>query len=467
MSGVQLTIGGGSGSTGGVISISPEFGGATSVPGSIAAVLQQYLAGIDPAGLAVFTTVGGAQTVPASATNVVVETPGTVSLTGAASTSFALFGATSNVNYSVSDGGATSIYAGGGDDTLTLRDGGVATLNATIAASGNDTLNLIGVGNVFSTVVSGATASYDIGSANSTITAEGNATVSIGFDGPSEAGHVYFINNSTAAATVFSSVFTGGQTAQSNVTAFGGAGGGFFDGGQGGGSLPNLEVGGAFGSVTVSSTGVITQVSADSSAGAVTLVGSSAGDILDAQGGGAQNDFFGGSGSETMIAASSTGSNLFQLGLNYPGLRLPTTDGLVSTDGSGQQNFFLGKSDGAQLYGSTVTGSTNVFTVVSDTVTAAGGGVYTMGGGNFGIHNFTPGNDFVLLADNADTANGTASILNIYQDPATTVSASALYATDIALTDGTVIKLYGVAATDVQSATGGGAAHNQTFIFTK
>ena len=480
----QLTIGGAFNGVTGIVSVPSGFVGAASTAGSINNLLQEYLNNISggvttgavsfqnndliggsnfsvpgsgSTGFEEFTNTdsaggvtggslaGGAYTVSPNANYLAVEAPGTFSLTGAASTSFALFGANSNVNYSVSNGGPSSIYAAGGSDTVTLRNDGTVLLNDTLYSAGKDTMNLFGEGSVTATSTQNANDYYMIDQTNATITAEGNATVGVHFLSRNSGGTLDFINNSSAAATVFASVFLNGttaSTASTNVTAFGGAGGGYFDGGQKTGPLSNLLVGGEVGSVSVSGSGVITQVSADSNAGAVTLVGGGDGSILDAQGGAAQNDFFAGSGSETMIAASTTGANLFAVGLQYPGLGEPQSNGVVSTSGSGNQTFVIGNSAGATLYGSTATGATNNYFVVSDS---------TVTGGNFSIYNFFPSYSQLILSNATGIAPGSASINAIYQDPADTIAGTAGYNTVISLSDNTTIKLYGVSVGSVST----------------
>ena len=482
MSASQLTIGGAFNGTTGIVSVPSAFVGAVSTPGSINHLLQDYLnnitggvttgavsfqnndimggqnfsvSGSGATGFEEFTNTdsvgatipgsmsGGAYTVSPNVNYLAVEAPGDFSLTGAASTAFALFGANSNVNYSVSNAGPSSIYAAGGIDTVTLRDDGSVPLNDTLYSAGTDTMNLFGAGSVTATSTQNANDFYMIDQTNATITAQGNATVAMGFLSRNSGGTLDFINNSTVSANIHASVFSNGTTAANNVTAFGGTGGGYFDGGQKTGFVSNLLVGGAVGSVSVSGSGVITQVSADSTAGVVTLVGGGDGSILDAQGGAAQNEFFAGSGSETLIAASTTGANFFALGVGYPGLGQPQSNGVVSTQGSGSQNFFLGNSNSASLYGSTATGASNNYFVYSDS---------TIQGGTFNIFNFTSQSE-VLLTNGSGNAGGTASIQAIYQDPADTVAASAGYNTIVQLSDNTTLKLYGVSASSITKFT--------------
>jgi hypothetical protein len=495
----QLTIGGGFNSQNGVVSVPSAFPGSSTDPNSINYVLQQYLLQIaesisvtgsgganfinddivaNPTVSAIVTVAGaneeleeftntdssggvtagsisGSYTVDPAATYLAVQAPGNISLTGSATTSFALFGSQSNVTYNVSNGIASSIFAAGGSDVITVRDDGTAQnlLDDTIVSAGNSTINLYGEG--AAAVTTGGNDFVQVDQTNATVDATGATTV--GWLSHNSGGTLDFVNNSTVPAYIQAGVFANGQTDKTQVTAFGGVGGGYFIGGQGGGSLPNLLVGGAPGSVSVSGTGVITQISADSTAGAVTLVGAVNGDILDAQGAG-QNDFFAGSGSETLIAASTTGSNLFQLGLAYPGIGAPQSNGVVSTQGAGTQSYFLGNSAGATIFGSTASTAFNVFNVVSGPI-AAGSDV-TAGGGTFSIFNFAPGTSSILLDNYTGTTGGSASIAagGVFQDPANANIA------EIELTDGTTLKLYGVQASNIASTT---LPSGQTFIFEK
>ncbi len=472
----SLSITGGANATTGLVTVPSAFSGAATAGGGINALLQDYLNGVssqlggsmgldndDIASgggdytvsgtggmLQEFTNVDSTGGVASGSvtssyltpygTNLVVEAPGSETITGAnTATNFALFGANSNVDYTITNPSPSTIFAAGGADSITLLDDGVDTLTAALYSAGNDTMNLWGAGNATATSDTGANDTYNIDDANATITANGNATVSVFWRNSNSGGTLDFVNNSTNAATIYSSVFNG-EAAGTHVTAYGGGGGGFFVGGQGNGSLPNLLVGGAVGSVSVDSSGAITQVSANGSAGVVTLVGASSGDVLDAQSGLGQNDLFAGSGSETLLAASTTGSNLFQLGLTYFGIGQPPSDGVVSTDGSGAQSIFLGNSNGASIYGSTALGATNNYLFVGDSTT--GGGVFT-------IENFSSANSAIYLINSTDNGAGDASVSGIVTDPFNSNN------TLIGLSDGTRITLVGVNSSSVSTINGG------------
>lgn len=413
-------------SNGSTLSGLEEFTNVNPVDGSTFVGPISFAATVDPLSVALL-----------------VQEPGDITLTGAANTQFASFGDGSNVNYTVTDGVASTIFLGGGADSVTLYTTNT-TLNDTIMSAGTDTINAVGNGLVSLTAMAGADDNVIIDSANVTVTAEGNATVGIHWENVAAGGTVDFINGSNVAATVFAGIYNGAANA-ANVTAFGGTGGGFFIGGQkGGGPGDNLLVGGGPGSVSISGSGVITQVSADSTSGIVTLVGGADGSVLEAQGYTtvSANAMFAGSGAETLIAASTTGANLFQLGLNYPGLGEPQSNGVVSTQGSGSQTFYLGNSAGATLYGSTAAGEFgNTYNFVSDA---------TAGGGTFTIENFASNNAAIYLVDAAGTAAGSASISTFITSPFNSNDVL------IGLTDGTQITLKNTSLSDIGVTTTAG-----------
>ena len=192
-----------------------------------------------------------------------------------------------------------------------------------------------------------------IQSADATITATGNASVGLWWYSQSSGGTLDFINRSNNAATVFSSVFNGVQAA-THVTVDGGAGGGYYNAGTGGNSS-------LFGGT-----------------GIVTLVGAANGDTLTATGYTTSNltgnALFAGSGTELLTATSTTGNNLFEVGLNYPGLSTPPDgNGTISSSGSGAQNYFVGNSEGETIIGSTAATS-NTYHIISDPSVGATGG---------------------------------------------------------------------------------------------
>ncbi len=460
MSGVaSLTVGGAFNGHTGVVTIpSSLLFGQPSAAGSLNNVIQDYLTGIGSglvsgstnfintdlaagtqyvaAGSVAGTgsptfeeftntdTVGGtvagsgnypAATVAASVTDVLVQTPGNVTLTGVASTTTLTIGADSNVDYTVTDPDAGTIYLAGGANSVTLFT--TAGTNAeTIYSAGSDSINLVGQGTDFVTVNGNATV-LDTG-ANANVTAEGNATTNFFWDSANSGGTLNFVNNSTAAATIHIGVFAGGATDATHVTAFGGAGGGFFVGGAAG---SNSLVGGA---------------------GAVTLVGAGSGDFLEAQSAGA-NVLAQGNGNETLVATSSTGSNSFGAGLNYPGLGNPQATGVISTDGSGAQTFFFGNvASGETVYGSTTAGATNNYFLYSGSISANGVYTGTVGGGNYSIYNFINNSSSIYFA-NEDGTSATLTHLAVDQFDPTQL--------DLTLSDGTSVEFKGLTSSQEQA----------------
>lgn len=344
--------------------------------------------------------------VTAGVSDLVVQTPGNVTLAGVGTTTKAVFGANSNVNYSVTNPAAGEIDLLGGANSITLYS---TTLNnaETVYSAGADTINLIGQGTDYVTVLGNAVVQDEAGNAN--VVAEGSATTNLYWDNANAGGTLHFTNNSSVAATIHIGNFNG-QTSSTKVTAYGGVGGGFFVGGSSG---SNSLVGGA---------------------GVVTLVGAGPGDFLEANSSIGTNVFAAGSGNETMIASSTTGSNVFGAGLNYPGLGNPQASGVISTDGSGNQSFLMGNVPGGEsVYGSTVASATNTYFVVSDA---------TAGGGLYSIYNFINSSSTIFLSNGAG-GPGSASITGMIADPLH----SGQY--DIALSDGTTIQLKGLSSSEI------------------
>jgi hypothetical protein len=210
----------------------------------------------DTTGSASSSVVSGSYTVASGVTDLEVQAPGDETLVGTGSTTMAMFGASSNVNYTVTNPTAGYIYAGGGADSITLYSSGTTQNAESIYSAGTDTINLFGYGNDYVTVGPSANDVIQLEGANANITATGAATVALYWDNVNAGGTLNFVNNSSTAATIYTSVFANGKTAPTHVTAYGGAGGGFFVGGQAG---YNSLVGGS---------------------GVVTLMGGGSGDYL-------------------------------------------------------------------------------------------------------------------------------------------------------------------------------------------
>lgn len=453
---VSLTIGGAFNGLTGVVTVpSSLLFGATSVASSLNSQIQSYLGGISGllttgginfqnndlatsvsgtqaatvSGAGSFeeftnvspTSVGGttagsgsySASITAGVTDLVVQTPGNVTLTGGApDASTIVFGANSNVNYSVTNPVAGTIYLAGGANSVTLFSTTVDNAE-TIYSAGTDTVNLEGQGTDYVTILGNGTV-QDF-SANAYVTSEGNATTNLYWDNANAGGTLHFTNNSSVAATINIGVFANGATSSTKVTAYGGAGGGFYVGGASGG---NSLVGGT---------------------GAVTLVGAGSGDFLEANSS-STNVLAQGAGPETLVASSTTGANVFGAGLQYPGLGNPAATGLISTDGSGAQTFFLGNVPGGEtIYGSTASTASNTYFIVSGTVQGS-----VVGGGLYSIYNFTSSNSNIFLSNGSGGA-GSASITGASVDQFD----STQY--DIHLSDGTTIELKGLTSSEISA----------------
>ena len=367
----------------------------------------------------------GLVSVAAGVTDLVVQVPGAVSVDGVSSTNFALFGAGSNVTYSV-DGGAGSIFAAGGNDFISATNA-----NDTVTSGGNDTVRFSALtsGNEIVNAVGNATTHVFLGGADAaTVTASDSAQASVVFL-PRAGGNLDFINNSSSAQTVFSGLYTvtggGNQYTSNSVTVFGGAGGGFYVGGSAG---FNSLIGGT---------------------GNSSLVGGGNGDILST--GGASNDLFNGNGAETLLGGGV--SNTFFVGLEDVGIGTIRAAGdLASAGGSGAQNFILGQLSATTLTGSTVHGASNVYDVLG-TYTTTGGQAVTIGGSDFTITDFGANSTINLLNGSFETLAGAPTVQTVE-------SAIGGGGTSILLNDGTVITLKGVATSQINAAIGG---HSITF----
>jgi hypothetical protein len=446
---VQLTIGGATGTNTGVISIPSALSfGALTTSGSLNELIQAYLGtlsqgfnsgeydyesrdgngqnkvipgtastvsgtfeqyvSVDSAGGAASGTGSYSSTVTSGVTDLLVELPGSVTLAGSSSTTSVLFGQNSDVTYSVTDAAAGTMFLAGGADSVTLYNTSGST-NETIYSAGTDTVNLQGQGSAYVTVLGNATVIDR--DTNASVVASGSATTNLYWSSANAGGTLNFVNLGTGGATVNIGNFNG-TTSSTRVTAYGGAGGGFFVGGAAG---DNSLTGGT---------------------GVVTLVGAGNNDTLTANSNAGTNVFAQGEGiGELLIATSTTGSNIFGAGLQYPGLGEPSVSGVISTQGSGTQEFLLGNlGAGETIYGSTQSGALNNYFVTSNA---------TAGGGQISIYNFIDDNSTIFLSNGAGGA-GDASITAMGYD-------SFQSAYDIALSDGTNILLKGL-SNDQQNA---------------
>ena len=206
---------------------------------------------------------------------------------------------------------------------------------------------------------------------------------------------------------------TGGADGNSgNVTAFGGVGGGYYEGGTSGN---NSLVGG---------------IGTSSS----TLIGAGTNNFLSVDGSGG-NALFAGDGTATLLAGSGTANNLFTGGAG--------TD-IISTDGAGSQSFFVGTSGSETLTGSSVSGALNTY--YFNQTSAQGGGTDV-------ITDFKYGTDQVYI-NPFDSTGGSVSVQGI-----STIDINGQSSSAIQLTDNTTIKLVGVTFNSAQAATIVGSTH--------
>ncbi len=455
MSGATLTIGGAFNSHNGIVAVPSSFSG--SIGGALNQLLENYLLSLtnsitggtyafenndiaagpgndfvtvpasvsgsfeeftntDSVGGMTTTSASGPYTVSSGVTDVVVQAPGDVTLAGNGTTNFALFGASSNVNYTQSIGGSASIFAAGGSNAIDIT---AANVNDTVYSAGNDTVVYNGTGgnDVVNAQGNATTKVFVGGSDAATVTASDNAQVGVLFF-ERAGGSLDFINNSTQAQTVYSGAYTtaGGTVyAPNSITVNAGAGGGYYDGGRGGN---NLLIGGS---------------------GAVTLVGGGVGDTLigSSSQSGFPNYLFGGAGAETLLGAAGSSTNVFQIGVYSPGIGRFQASGLVSTDGSASQYFIIGNTNGETITGSDVATANNVYDIL---------GTPTTSGSSLTITNFGPTSTILLV----DSTLGAASDASVYSK---TTDASPAGGTDLYLTDGTRVYLQGVGTSHVAIST--------------
>lgn len=394
-----------------------------SVAGSGGNFLEE-ITNTDSTGASVSGTFSGVVTVNPAATTLVVQAPGSLSISGSSATGAALFGASSNVAYSVS-GGAGSIFAAGGNDSVYAKDAA-----ETVTSAGNDTLTFASASThneVINTVGNATTRVYVGGADVATVTASDSSQASVVFL-TNAGGSLDFINNSSAAQTIYSGSYTtaggGNIYAVNAVTAFGGAGGGYFVGGRGGFNLLNGGTG-------------------DS-----TLVGGGASDTLIA--GGNQNYLYTGVGAETLIGGGV--NNVFQVGLENVGIGMTTAVGdVVSAGGSGAQDFLLGNLTATTLTGSTVTGASNVYDILG--AVSTGSGLATLGGSVLTITDFGA-SDHIYLVDNTGFGPNAPTF-------DTMQAAFGGGGTSILLSDGTQITLKGVSTSQLSVS---GSGHVISFV---
>lgn len=369
------------------------------VPGTGAGYVEQ-ITNIDSTGSSTSSVPGtyANLTVPGAVTDLLLQAPGNMTVAGDSNATNVVIDAFTNADYSVTDAAAGTMYLAGGSNSVTMYNTKGST-NESIYSAGQDTINFAGQGSAAVTVRGNATViDKDV---NASVVASGSATTNLYWASSNSGGTLNFTNNSSVAATIHIE-----NGSKANVTAFGGAGGGFYVGGAAGG---NSLVGGS---------------------GVVTLVGAGANDFLEAQSSIGTNVLAQGLGNETLMATSTTGSNVFGAGLQYPGLGSPDVTGVISTDGSGSQQFLLGNlAAGETIYGSTQAGALNNYFVVGNTAES-------IGGGQISIYNFVDAKSQIFLTN----GNGGASDASINSMGWNSFQS----AWDISLSDGTNILLKGL-----------------------
>jgi hypothetical protein len=310
-------------------------------------------------------------------------------------------------------GGNNTLNATGGSAAVTLTGAGnslvTSATNANVLSSGSsDAITTAGATANAHITVTGSAEIQNSGSSD-TVVATGSGAF-FGTDNGSAGGQLDFINSSSAASSVIGSLnlATGAISSPGSVTVSAGAGGGVYDGGISGN---NSLVGGS-GVVTLFSAGINNYLYAD---GAAT---GSAYNLINAYSG----------GNDTLVAGSGTTNNLFFAGIG--------TESIISS-GSGTQNFFVGTEGSETISGSTVSGAVNIFFFQQ---------AASQGGGTDVLQNFKPGNGYINLGDNISNVT-ISSFENL----------SGVHAgTEIDLSDGTTVKLFGVAASSFNTSIVGG-----------
>jgi hypothetical protein len=402
------------------------------------------LSNTNPDGSTVAGMANASLTEPAGYNVLFVQAPGTETIAGnGASNALVVIGDFSSVNY-YTDGGSGTVVASssgdyvgligsdysfigsnrGGDSVLAAADGssvstfgagsastgaasnvvGISGTNVSVASSGtNDLVEMFNDGSGVISMAGGGNVLIDGGLATVYATA-GSSSVNAFFE--HDGGELYFVNQSSVAATVSGGI---NGAIGGNVTAFGGAGGGVYVGGIGG---ENSLVGGT-GTVTLYGGGATS-----------TLVG--AGTLS----GGTNSLFANTSGSVTMIGATGSSNN------NFSG---STGTLVVSSNGSGYQNYFVGGSGQESFTGSTVSGAHNIYYFDQDS-TGSGSDIIT----NFNFNTDSLKINAFSYVNNVNT--GGVSISGIYQNNG--AGGGVL----VELSNQTTIKLYGVSLTAADNA---------------
>lgn len=390
------------------------------------------------------TTAGAANislTAPTGYNTLVVQAPGTETITGNGATSMlAVFGANSSVNFNP-EGGSGTIFAGGAGDVINTSGGnwsivGGATGAETLNASGTSAaVTTTGAGDQVQTtaqntsiasggssdilIVSGSTSNADItvtgnatiqsAGSSDTVVASGSGAI-IGYFIGSAGGTMDFINSSSNASSIIAGLnpASGAISSQGSVTVSAGAGGGVYDGGISG---DNSLVGGS-GVVTLFSAGINNYLYAN---GAPT---GSAYNLLNAFSG----------GNDTLVAGTGSTNNVFFGGIG--------TESIVS-GGKGVQDYFVGTLGSETISASTVSGASNVFIFNQSAL---------QGGGTDVLLHFKPGEGFI------NPSNGVTGVSIVSYENLNGANTG----TEIDLSNGTTVKLFGVSASSFNASIIGG-----------
>jgi len=448
-----LTSISGAASTGSVnfenLNVAGENGNVSATVGAFTTGLLA-ISNTSPNGATVAGSANVSLTVPNGYNVLFVEAPGTETIAGnGASNMLAIIGDNSSVNY-YTDGGSGTVVASssgdyvgligtdysfigsnrGGDSVLAAANGssvstfgagaastgaasnvvGISGTNVSVASAGtNDLVEMFNDGSGVISMNGGGNVLVDGGLATVYATA-GSSSINAFFE--HDGGELYFVNQSSVAATVSGGI---NGAIGGNVTAFGGAGGGVYVGGIGG---SNSLVGG---------TGIVTLYGGGATS---TLIG--AGTLP----GGTNSLFANTSGSVTMIGASGSSNN------NFFG---STGTLVVSSNGSAYQNYFVGATGQESFTGSTVSGAHNTYYFDQDS-TGSGTDIIT----NFNIN--TDSLKVNAFSYTGSVNGGGVSIAGIQQN------FGAGGGVLVSLSNQTTIKLYGVSlsAADAASVAGGG-----------
>ena len=389
------------------------------------------------------TTPGAANislVMPAGYNTLVVQAPGSETIIGNSGTGFlGVFDANSTVNFNFA-GGSGSVYAPGHDTAILSGASdffiGGATGGNTVNASGtNAVVTLAGAANQIQTTAQNTTiqsgGSSDVlitsgSSAGARITVTGNATIDnagsadtvaatgsgffIGFFQGSAGGTLDFVNSSSGASSIIAGLnpSSGAISSQGSVTVSGGAGGGVYDGGISGN---NSLVGGS-GAVTLFSAGVNNYLFANGAPSGATY------NLLNAYSG----------GNDTLVAGSGSTNNVFFGGVG--------TESILSS-GSGAQDYFVGTTGSETISASTVTGASNTFIFNQSSL---------QGGGTDVLQNFKAGEGFI------NPNNGVSGVSIVSFESLSGIHSG----TQIDLSNGTTVKLFGLASSTFSTSIVGG-----------